>query len=175
MDSGTTILAGITIPSTDPVFLSVVAIHVLVGLTAAVSGAVAMLSRKRAGRHPTLGTLYFWCLAAVFVTATVLSSMRWAENHYLFILGTLAFLAALLGRTARRRRWSRWARWHIISMGFSYILLLTAFYVDNGRNLPLWRDLPVVAYWLLPSVVGIPIIIRALIRNPLARRAQTLR
>ena len=27
-------------------------------------------------------------------------------------------------------------------MGASYILLLTAFYVDNGKNLPLWRELP---------------------------------
>ena len=26
-------------------------------------------------------------------------------------------------------------------MGLSYILLLTAFYVDNGKSLPLWKDL----------------------------------
>ena len=30
---------------------------------------------------------------------------------------------------------------HITGMGTSYVLLLTAFYVDNGKNLPLWRDL----------------------------------
>ena len=47
-------------------------------------------------------------------------------------------------------------------MGISYIAMLTAFYVDNGKNLPIWRDLPPVAYWLLPSAVGLPLIIWAL-------------
>jgi hypothetical protein len=49
--------------------------------------------------------------------------------------------------------------------------MLTAFYVDNGKSLPLWKDLPAMAYWLLPAVVGIPLIVRALVRYPLARRS----
>ena len=47
-------------------------------------------------------------------------------------------------------------------MGASYILLMTAFYVDNGKNLPLWRELPQIAFWLLPAAIGIPLIARAL-------------
>jgi hypothetical protein len=47
-------------------------------------------------------------------------------------------------------------------MGASYILLLTAFYVDNGKNLPLWRELPEVAFWFLPSAIGVPLILYAL-------------
>jgi hypothetical protein len=58
---------------------------------------------------------------------------------------------------------------HITGMGTSYILLLTAFYVDNGKSLPLWRDLSPVAYWLAPAVVGVPLIVRALLWHPLAR------
>ena len=54
-------------------------------------------------------------------------------------------------------------------MGLSYILLLTAFYVDNGHSLPLWRDLPTIAYWLLPGTVGVPLIVYALLMHPLAR------
>jgi hypothetical protein len=54
-------------------------------------------------------------------------------------------------------------------MGLSYILLLTAFYVDNGKSLPLWKELPPIAYWLLPAAVGMPLIIHALLRHPLAR------
>jgi hypothetical protein len=54
-------------------------------------------------------------------------------------------------------------------MGSSYILLLTAFYVDNGKNLPIWKALPQLAFWLLPSAVGLPIITYALMRHPLAR------
>jgi hypothetical protein len=53
--------------------------------------------------------------------------------------------------------------------GPSYILLLTAFYVDNGKSLPLWKDFPPIAYWLLPAAVGLPLIIQALFRHPLVR------
>jgi hypothetical protein len=62
---------------------------------------------------------------------------------------------------------------HITGMGVSYILLLTAFYVDSGKNLPLWRDLPPVAYWLAPALVGIPLIARALLWHTLARTPQS--
>jgi hypothetical protein len=47
-------------------------------------------------------------------------------------------------------------------MGLSYVAMLTAFYVDNGPHLPLWDRLPNLAFWLLPSAIGIPIIARAL-------------
>lgn len=54
-------------------------------------------------------------------------------------------------------------------MGASYVLMLTAFYVDNGPNLPLWRDLPPIANWTVPSLVGAPIILWALFRHRLLR------
>jgi hypothetical protein len=165
----TTIVAGIEIPSTSQVFLTIVGLHVLVAFVAVVSGVVAMLSPKRAGRHPIFGAIYFWSLSLVFLSATVLSVMRWYENYHLFILGTLAFLAAIFARQAVRGRGSYWARVHITGMGASYILLLTAFYVDNGKSLPLWKELPSIAYWILPAAFGVPLIVRALLRHPLAR------
>jgi len=171
--TGTSIVvAGIEIPSSDPIFLSVVAVHVLFGLTCTITGIIAMLSQKRSGRHPRFGTIYYWCLMGVFVTASALAAVRWAEDYHLFILGTLAFGAAYLGRMARRKRWNYWATLHITGMGTSYVLLLTAFYVDNGKDLPIWRDLPPAAYWLVPAVVGIPLIVRALLWHPLARIPQ---
>jgi hypothetical protein len=51
-------------------------------------------------------------------------------------------------------------------MGGSYIALLTGFYVDNGNFLPLWDRLPHLTYWLLPSLIGIPLIRLALRRFP---------
>jgi hypothetical protein len=129
-----------------------------------------MLSRKQLGRHPEAGTIYYWALACVFVTMTVLSISRWADDYHLFALGALSFIAATVGRTARRRLWPAWARVHMTGMGASYILLITAFYVDNGPNLPLWRELPPIAFWLLPSLVGVPILLNAFFRHPLARR-----
>jgi hypothetical protein len=171
MGDGITNLAGIEIPSTDPVFLTVVGVHIVLGLACVITGAIAMLSQKRAGPHPQNGTIYFWCLAGISVTAAGLAAVRWAEDYHLFILAALSFAAACLGRQARRRRWRHWVRLHIAGMGASYVLLLIAFYVDNGKNLPLWKELPASAYWLLPAAIGIPLIARALLWHPLVRRA----
>ena len=49
-------------------------------------------------------------------------------------------------------------------MGIAYVAMLSAFYVDNGPHLPLWNRLPTLAFWLLPSAIGAPIITRAVIR-----------
>jgi uncharacterized membrane protein len=64
-NESTTIVLGIPIPSTNPVFLAIIGIHVLFGLAALITGAVAMLSKKGRGRHSNLGTIYFWCLFGV--------------------------------------------------------------------------------------------------------------
>lgn len=169
MGGNAIIVAGIEIPSGDPLFLTLVGVHVMLGLTCTIAGIIAMLSAKRSGRHPRAGSIYFWCLSGVFATASALATVRWAEDYPLFILGTLAFAAAYLGRSARRKRRSNWVRLHISGMGLSYVLLLTAFYVDNGKSLPLWRNLRPIAYWLVPAAVGIPLIVRALLLHPLAK------
>lgn len=169
MGEEVTVVAGIVIPSVSPVFLSIVALHIAIALVAVLAGLAAMMSPKAAGRHPRYGRLYFWSLFGVFVSASVLSFMRWAENYPLFIIGLCAFVLALMARTAVRARWPAWPRVHLIGMGSSYTLLLIAFYVDNGKNLPLWRDLPPASYWVIPAAIGIPLIIRALLRHPLTR------
>ena len=171
MTGTTTIVAGIEVPSVSPVFLTMVAFHVVAGMVCVITGLIAMLSKKRPGRHPTFGTIYYWCLTAVFASATALAAVRWAEDYHLFILGALSFGAASLGRTARRQRWHNWVKLHITGMGLSYIFLLTAFYVDNGHSLPLWKELPSITYWLLPGALGIPLIVRAMLRHPPARHS----
>jgi hypothetical protein len=163
-----TVVLGIPIPSTNPVFLAIVGVHVLFGLAALITGGIAMLSKKGRGRHSNFGIIYFWCLFGVFITMSALSFMRWPENYHLFILGALSFSSALFGRTAIRRRWHhQWPRLHLTGMGASYVLMLTAFYVDNGKNLPLWRELPEIAFWFFPSAIGVPLILYALLRHPL--------
>lgn len=169
MSGDTTIVFGVPVPSVDPTFLAVVRFHILVGIACVGAGLIAMLSLKRRGRHSTFGSLYYWTLAVLVVSATGLSVVRWAENYHLFFLGALSLLAATVGRTALRRRWRNWVRLHISGMGLSYILMLTAFYVDNGKNLPLWRELPQWAFWVLPAMLGLPIILHTLLRHPLAR------
>ena len=164
------VIGGIPLPSNAPLFLAFIALHVAAGLTAVIAGALAMLSRKQAGRHPLVGTIYYWALAIVFVTMSVLALSRWLEDYHLFVLGFLAFIAATIGRTARQRLWDGWARVHMTAMGASYILMVTAFYVDNGPNLPLWRQLPSIAFWIMPTFIGAPILFNALIRHPLVKR-----
>ena len=46
-------------------------------------------------------------------------------------------------------------------LSLSYVLVLIAFYVDNGSQLPIWKDLPHVTYWLLPLLVAAPLLARA--------------
>jgi hypothetical protein len=169
MTDETSIVFGVPVPSVDPIFLAVVRFHILVRIVCVVAGITAMLNRKRRGRHSTFGTIYYWCLSVIVASATGLSVVRWTENYHLFVLGALSFAAATLARAALRQRWPNWIRLHITGMGLSYILMLTAFYVDNGKHLPFWKELPQTAFWLLPGVLGLPIIVLALLRHPLAR------
>ena len=162
-----TVILGIQVPSTDPVFLWIVGFHILVGISTVIVGAFAILSRKGRGRHSNFGTTYFWLLAVLAGSAAILSAMRWEHNYHLFILGLRAFVAAFLGRRAAQHRWRQWPRLHLSGMGASYILMLTAFLVDNGQFLPGWRELPHLALWFVPSVLGLPFLINALIRHPL--------
>lgn len=164
---------GIHVPSTAPVFMAFLAVHVAAAMTAVVTGAWAALARRKArGRHTRLGDVYFGAICVVFVTASGLAVMRWRQDYQLFLIGSVAFGAALTGLIARRRHWPGDGA-HVIGMGGSYIAMLTAFYVDNGRQLPVWDRLPVAAYWLLPSLAGIPLIHRALHRARLRAGAVT--
>jgi uncharacterized membrane protein len=165
-----TVIAGIPIPSDSPLFLAGVGVHVLLGLACTISGIVAMLMVKGRGRHSDFGTTYYWCLSGVAVTALGLAIARWSEDYHLAILAVLSFASAYLGRRAMRQRWRNWAVLHLAGMGASYILLITAFYVDNGKNLPLWRELPQLAFWILPSGIGLPIILYVWARHPLMRK-----
>jgi SAM-dependent methyltransferase len=98
------------------------------------------------------------------VSCLALSELSPDEDYDLFILGTVALAAASVGYCARRIRWRGWAAYHITGMGSSYIVLLTAFYVDNGPKLPLWNLLPTIAFWILPSLLGLPLMFFALYR-----------
>jgi hypothetical protein len=166
------VISGLPLPSDSPFFLSVLAIHVPAGLLCVIAGMVAMLSRKQRGPIRWAGTIYYWGLAVVSVTMAALAISQWSADWDLFVLGVLSFLAATIGRMARRRQWPRWARLHVTGMAASYILMLTAFYVDNGPNLPLLRQLPVIAFWISPAAIGTPILLNALLRHPLGRRVK---
>jgi hypothetical protein len=153
---------GLPIPDAGPIFAAALGLHILSGLTAVIAGALAATARKRPGRHPRAGRVYLWALGGIFATATIMAIIRWREDAHLFAIAVIAFSLGLYGYRARRRHRPGWPPHHAIGMGGSYIALLTGFYVDNGPFLPLWDRLPHITYWLLPSLVGIPLIWLAL-------------
>ena len=80
-------------------------------------------------------------------------------------LGAIALFLAAVGHTARRTRRRRTLSLHTVAMSGSYVVMLTAFYVDNGPRLPLWDLLPPPVFWLLPTLVALPPTLRSLRRN----------
>jgi hypothetical protein len=164
-------ILGTEVGSTAPVFLAFLAIHVLSAITSVASGAIAAIARKGSSQHIHAGHWYYRAITVVFTTATILAALRWRQDYDLFILGAAAFTAATIGYQHRRRHRAG-DTGHIAGMGTAYVLMLTAFYVDNGPHLPLWDHLPTLAFWLLPSAIGIPVTARAIIR---ARRARPSR
>ncbi len=69
-------ILGDQVGSTAPVFLAFLAVHVLAGLTAVITGAVAALVRKGSPQHIRAGRWYYRAITVVFATATALAAMR---------------------------------------------------------------------------------------------------
>lgn len=148
-----------------PVLAMVVPAHVLCGLVAVACGLGAMLTRKGGVAHRRLGRSYLAALVGLGLTAPILAAADWPHRWHLVILGGLALGSAAIGYTAVRFRRPARPAVHIAGMGGAYILMLTAFYVDNGPRLPLWNLLPPVLLWLIPALVGTPVTIRAVRRH----------
>ena len=169
-------ILGDQVGSSAPVFLAFLAVHIVAGLTAVITGAIAGLTRKGSRRHVRSGRLFYRAITVVFVTATALAIMRWREDYHLFIIGAVAFAAATIGYQHRIRRRAG-DTGHIVGMGVGYVAMLTAFYVDNGPHLPLWDRLPLLTFWFLPTAIGMPIITRAVLaaRKHSSRAASSAR
>jgi hypothetical protein len=103
-------IVGVRPPST--LFGRVLLVHLPPGATAVINGQIAGASPKRRGRHPNAGRIYVVALSVVFVTATAMAAMRWSEDAYLFVLGSISFSLGLFGYAARRIRWRRWRTFH---------------------------------------------------------------
>lgn len=163
-------ILGVPIPAVGAVFLGALAVHVVAGLVCVFCGAVAALAGKGGPRHVRFARWYLWGLVVLYGTLALMSALRWSENAHLFAVGTFTFVAALIGYLNRRR-----PAVHIIGMGLSYVGLLTGFYVDNGARLPLWDRLPQWSYWVLPALVGVPLIVRSVLRHRTAMKVPTPR
>ena len=148
-------------------------VHALAGLTTGITGVITFSVPKRPGRHHRWGGRYLWAYSVVLLTATILSVQRWQTDAYLFALAVLGSSCALIGYTARRFRQTLWvkrvlgAQWvvvHICGMIGSYVVLWTAFYVDNAHVIPGLNQLPSLTFWVGPALIALPFLVRSLFR-----------
>ena len=90
--------------STAPLFLAVLAVHVVAGTTAVITGATAALAHKPGLRHLRAGRRYYRAIIVLSGTGAVLAVMRWREDAYLLVIAAVMVTAATIGVRARRRR-----------------------------------------------------------------------
>ena len=125
-------------------------------------GPAAMLAPKRPGRHPWLGRAYQALTAALCLSAFGLVAYKPAL-WWLAVIGAATWGAALGGWWVRHRHFDGWLAWHIGLMCGSYISFVTAFLVVNLG----FGSIPA---WILPTLIGTPLIGRATARAIRPRR-----
>ncbi|WP_456274707.1 DUF2306 domain-containing protein [Bacillus sp. AK031] len=119
-----------------------------------------MSSKKRKGRHTISGEVYHASYVFVFITAITMSFLHWEEGAYLFYIGVFSYALALLGYLAGKIRWKNWIVAHIGGMLGSYIGIVTATIVVNVPKVPVLNEIPVLIFWFLPTIIGIPFIFK---------------
>lgn len=146
-------------------------VHIVSGVFCLISGLFAMGAPKRRGRHTTAGKVYLLSYTFVFVSSLVMSVLHWEESAYLFYIALFSYGLAVFGLVAARRKGRGWTGRHIGGMLGSYIGIVTATLVVNVPRVPLIAEWPVLVFWLLPTVIGTPLIVLAGRRYRPKRRA----
>jgi hypothetical protein len=148
-------------------------VHAVAALLTGITGLMAFRAPKRRERHPRWGIRYLWAYTVVFLTATILSAERWEADASLFFLAVIGYGFVLGGYGARRFRevpqvrralGKQWVVAHIVGMIGSYVVLWTAFYVDNAHLIPGLKELPSLTFWILPTVIALPFLMLSLLR-----------
>ena len=137
---------------------AILTLHITLGVTGLVLGTIALWTRKRHGRHTTVGEAYHWIMLSVCVTATVVAVLDWQRLWWFVLVAAGSYAFALRGYVAAKRRWPGWLRAHITGQGGSYIAMVTAALVVNWQRLTGEPGVTSLWAWLLPTVIGTPII-----------------
>ena len=127
-------------------------LHIAAGASGLALGPLAMRAAKRRGRHTRLAAADHTAMGAVCLSAAALALLAWHRLWWFLPIAAFSYANALVGYVAAKRRGRGWLIAHIGGMGGSYIALTTALLVINlGREVPL--------AWVLPTLVGTPIIV----------------
>ena len=127
-------------------------VHVVAGVLAWVLGAIALwLSVNR--RRPRDGLAAFhWSVLAVAISASLLVAFKPEELWWLWVLAVFSYGLALLGHLAPRERLPQWLRLGIHGQGGACIALVTATFVVSVDGLAQ------IAAWVMPTLVGVPLL-----------------
>ncbi|MGH8455319.1 MAG: DUF2306 domain-containing protein [Nevskiales bacterium] len=139
------------------------AFHIACGAGGILLGPIAMRARKMRGWHTRLGEIYHWLFLAIFLSASVLVFMDWQRLWWLLSVSVFSYAFALLGYVSAKLRWKNWLQFHLAGQGGSYIAMTTAVLVVNAGIGSWWA-------WLLPTLIGSPLIAWIIREVALGRR-----
>ncbi|WP_342754381.1 DUF2306 domain-containing protein [Bacillus sp. PK3_68] len=135
-------------------FLFILTVHIVTGFICLFTGLFAGFSNKKKGKHTISGEIYFWSYALFFLSALIMAITHWEESAYLFYIALFSFSFALIGYFSVKKKKRNWLNRHIAGMLGSYIGIVTATLVVNSPHIPFLNDIPILAIWLLPTMIG---------------------
>jgi hypothetical protein len=138
---------------------ALLALHIALGAAGLALGPVAMRAAKRPGLHTRAGELYHWIMLGLCLTAAGLAVLEWARLWWFLPIALGSYAFALLGYVAAKRRWPGWLLTHVAGQGGSYIAMVTALLVVNWRLVAGVPGRSSLWPWLLPTLLGTPIIV----------------
>jgi hypothetical protein len=82
------------------VFTITIIIHVLAGIGALISGALAIILKSNTPKHKPVGRFYFWCMTVIFSTGVFLSVCK--GLLFLFFIAVFTYYATIIAYRALR-------------------------------------------------------------------------
>jgi len=140
-------------------------LHAIAGLFGLIVGPIAMYSKKSRGLHTTSGLVYVVLMTAVCISGALLSILKWEQNWWLLFVAIFSYAFCLRGFFAAKNRRSGWVKNHISGMLGSYVAMSTAFIVVNVGRVEFLNQVPVIVFWVLPTVIAVPLIRRTVAKN----------
>lgn len=139
-------------------FRAVLWFHIAAGIAGLILGPIAMRAAKASRLHARAGELYHWVMLAVCLSAAGLAWLDWARSWWFLPIAAGSYAFALVGYVAAKRRWPGWLAVHVGGQGGSYIAMVTAVLVVNWQMLTGTSGRASPWAWILPTLVGSPII-----------------
>lgn len=77
-------------------------VHIIAGIGALISGAIAFGLRNNTPKHKPIGKIYFWCMTVIFVTGLFLSFAR--ELLFFFYIAVFTYYSTIIAYRSLKLR-----------------------------------------------------------------------